>query len=50
MPHLTWTRTPDAALAFLHRARVGEVLPWARGEWGPLGGVLRERRRLRVEE
>lgn len=46
---LTGRRTPDAALASLHRAMVDEVLPWARGEWDPLRDVLRERRRLLEE-
>ena len=46
---LTWKRTPDEALALLHRAMVDEVLPWARGEWDPLRDVLRERRRLLTE-
>ncbi|NRD57297.1 HEAT repeat domain-containing protein [Corallococcus exiguus] len=47
---LTWKRTSDEALAFLHRAMVDEVLPWARGEWDPIRDVLRERRRLLTEE
>ncbi|NOK20799.1 HEAT repeat domain-containing protein [Corallococcus carmarthensis] len=47
---LTWTRTPDEALALLHRAMVDEVLPWARGEWDPLRDVMRERRRLLTED
>jgi hypothetical protein len=46
---LTWKRTPDEALALLHRAMVDEVLPWARGESDPLRDVMRERRRLLMD-